>query len=95
MEIKHIGDGKTKETAIYFLNARHRPDEKLFLNNWFEAHDEVDMEEGHEYDSEDTFEGNCQYIKYKTKAGDLWFKLDREDIEDIRDYLKWEEENGM
>jgi hypothetical protein len=37
----------------------------------------------------------CQYIKYKTKTGDLWFKLDREDIEDIRDYLKWEEENGM
>ncbi|MFP4467038.1 MAG: hypothetical protein ACLFP1_08305 [Candidatus Goldiibacteriota bacterium] len=37
-EIKYTGDGKTKETAIYFLNARHAQDENMFESEYLEAH---------------------------------------------------------
>ncbi|HDT15563.1 MAG TPA: hypothetical protein ENN55_05070, partial [Firmicutes bacterium] len=37
-EIKYTGNGKTKETTIYFLNARHAQDENMFEGEYPEAH---------------------------------------------------------
>lgn len=38
INIAHVGNGKTKETAIYFLNARHGHEEEEFEGLWLQAH---------------------------------------------------------
>ena len=104
--IEHVGDGKTKETAIYFLNARHGQDEEAFEGRWLEVHNiqippiadknseyygSCELDVNHEM----IHENGTEYIRYNTTNGDLWFKQDREFLEAGDEYLKWLEEEGL
>lgn len=124
-EIAHTGDGKTKETAICFLNAGHYQDEQSFEDLYLSAHN---VEFSMEPDLNSEYFGLCEpdirheeikeacpkpeqrnnnnnneserfrdvrYIRFFTTKGDLWFKYDRDPIEDTDEYLKWLDEQGL
>ena len=104
-QIKHIGDGKTKETAIYFLNARHGHEEEEFERLWLEAHKvrfpKITDKNSELYGSEEA-EGNYEwfveeeadYLRYNTTKGELWFKFDRDELP-TKEYLQWLDEIGL
>jgi dolichyl-phosphate-mannose--protein O-mannosyl transferase len=105
MQIAHVGDGKTKETAIYFLNARHGHEEEEFEGLWLQAHkvkypkitdkkSEFYGYDGPEGNYEWFVEKEADYLRYNTTKGEIWFKFDRDELP-IKEYLKYLDELGL
>jgi len=77
MEVQHSGDGKTKESAIYFTNANtfvdHIEMQQLYLKQRnIETNTTRNIGEVND---------KYMYDVYETKKGNLWFKVPNNLIE--------------
>jgi hypothetical protein len=102
--LKHTGDGKTKNSAIYFLHARHGMEEEEFESLWLRAHkvrypkvtdkkSRIYGYDGPEGNYEWFVEKKADYLRYNTTKGELWFKFDRDELTGDA-YFKWLDEMG-
>ena len=66
---EYIGDGKSKETAIFFTKAKTRADHIILQHKFLR---QKGIEEKYIFTQID--EGNA-YDIYKTPKGDIWFKI--------------------
>ena len=103
--LEHVGDGKSKETAIYFLNARHSHEEDEFADLWMEANNKKFPKAPGEEDNPYAYDGpeghyeylvekDADYLVFNTLEGKVWFKMDRGELK-MEDYFNWLDEQGV